>query len=160
MRRTLDLKKISLSCLFVLANRSGGGSIQTKNVGSGFLRVMLLPHQVSSFLHVKGKKAGADTARSPCILSIFQVCFIVWRICLVGVKAWAHSERSWALHESLQWIRFIVSEVSPHAVRRVFHVPLAIVHPRMGWASVVTPSCVTIVEPSIVSSHSRDFRCI
>ena len=50
--------------------------------------------------------------------------------------------------------------VGPHIVRRVFHIPLAIVHPSYGWARVVSPSLVTIEKPSIFSSHSNDLRCI
>jgi hypothetical protein len=121
-----------------------------------FVRCGPTSPRTSPFLDVEGRKAGAATAGSLCILSIFQVCFIVWRICLVGVKAWSHCQRSWALHESC--ICFSVSGVSPHDVRRVLHVrsQLSI----RGWASVVRPSCVTIEEPSIVSSHSSDFRCI
>jgi hypothetical protein len=45
-------------------------------------------------------------------------------------------------------------------VGRVFHIPLAIVHPSCGWARVVSPSLVTIEKPSIFSSHSNDLHCI
>ncbi len=49
--------------------------------------------------------------------------------------------------------------VGSHVVRRVFHIPLVIVHPSCGWARVVSPSLVMIEKPSIFSSHSNDLRC-
>ena len=87
-----------------------------------------------------------------------HVRLISWRMCLVGVKTSALSRRDWDLHES--WILVSVAIVGPHVVRRVFHIPLAIVHPSCGWARVVSPSLVMIEKPSIFSSHSNDLRCI
>ena len=62
------------------------------------------------------------------------------------------------MHES--WILVSVAIVGPHVVRRVFHIPLVIVHPICGWVRVVSPSLVMIEKPSIFSSHSSDLRCI
>ncbi len=38
--------------------------------------------------------------------------------------------------------------------------PLAMVHPRLGWARVVKPSCVITDDPWTCSSHRKDFCCI
>ena len=50
-----------------------------------------------------------------------------------------------------------VSEVSPRVTLKAFQVPLAVVHPRLGWARVVKPSCVITEEPCMCSSYHRDF---
>ncbi len=47
--------------------------------------------------------------------------------------------------------------VFPMLIPISFHVPLAMVHPWVGWARVVNPSCVMTVEPCMFSSHRRDF---
>ncbi len=61
----------------------------------------------------------------------------------------------WDVQDSLILCR--VSEVNPHFVLRTFHVPLVMVHPWVGWARVVNPSCVMTVESCMFSSHRRDF---
>ncbi len=76
-------------------------------------------------------------------------------MCLVGVKILAVSSCLWDVQDSLIFCR--VSEVNPHFVLRVFHVPLVMVHPWVGWDRVVNPSCVMTVETCMFSSHRRDF---
>jgi hypothetical protein len=61
----------------------------------------------------------------------------------------------WDVQDSPIFCR--VSDVNPHFVLRSFHVPLVMVHPWVGWARVVNPSCVMTVEPCMFSSHRRDF---
>ena len=117
-----------------------------------------VPHHASLPLDADGKKVGAATAGRPCTLSVFHIRLIVWRICLVGVKMFAYSKCDWLLHDSC--ILSNVSMFMPHSARRVFHMPLLIVHPICGWASVVSPSCVMTENPSIFSSQSIDLRCI
>ena len=79
-------------------------------------------------------------------------------MCLVGVKIPELSRRDWDLHELCILVSVVI--VGPHIVRRVFHIPLVMVHPNCGWARVVSPSLVMIEKPSIFSSHSSDLRCI
>jgi hypothetical protein len=57
-------------------------------------------HHVSMFLETEEKKVGVVTDGSPCILSIFQIRLIDWRICLVGVKMWVFSICLWVMQES------------------------------------------------------------
>ena len=115
-------------------------------------------HQVSLFLEAVGKKVGAATTGSPWISSTCHTRLIVWRMCLVGVKMLAVSNCRWVAQDS--WTLCSVSEVSPHFFRRVFQVPLVMVHPRVGWARVVKPSYVIMGEPCMCSSHRKDFCCI
>ncbi len=115
-------------------------------------------HHASLPLDADGKKVGSATAGRSCTLSVFHVPLIAWRICLVGVKMSANSKCDWLLHDSR--ILTNVSMFRPHSVRRVFHIPLLIVYPICGWASVVSPSCVMTENPSIFSSQSNDLRCI
>ena len=71
------------------------------------------------------------------------------------VKILAVSSCLWDVQDS--WILCSFSDVNPHFVLRSFHVPVAMVHPWVGWARVVNPSCVMTVEPCMFSSHRRDF---
>jgi len=87
-----------------------------------------------------------------------KVRLITWRMCLVGVKMSAYSKCDWLSHDSR--ILTNVAMFRTHNVRRVLHIPLVIVHPIWGWASVVSPSCVMIENPSIFSFHKKDLRCI
>ena len=102
---------------------------------------------MSSFLEAEGKKDGTVTTGRPCTLFTIHACLIVWRMCLVGVKTSALSRRDWVLHDS--WILVIVAMVGPHVVRRVFHIPLVMVHPSCGWARVVSPSLVILYDVGI-----------
>ena len=70
----------------------------------------------------------------------------------------SYSKCDWLLHDS--FILTNVCKFKSHNVRRVFHIPILIVHPICGWASVVSPSCVMTENPSIFSSQSNDLRCI
>ena len=116
------------------------------------------PHHASLPLDTNGEKVGVTTDGRPCTLSVFHVRLIAWRICLVGVKMSAHSRWDWLLHDSC--ILSNVPMFRPHSVRKVFHIPLLIVNPFGGWASVVSPSCVMTENPSIFSSQSNDLHCI
>jgi hypothetical protein len=140
---------------------SSGGSPSSVSINSFSLsscRVCggaIVSHQVFLFFVALGKKVGAAIARSPCTSSGLQTLLIVCKMCLVGVKILTVSSYLWDVQDSPIFSR--VSDVNPHFVRRVFHVPLEMVHPWVGWARVVNPSCVMTVEPCMFSSHRRDF---
>ena len=112
---------------------------------------VFVSHQTSLFFEALGKKVGAATAGSPCIASTCHTRLIVCRMCLVGVKILSVSNCRWTLQESQ--IFCSVSDVSPHFALRAFHVPLAMVHPLLGWARVVKPSFVIMGESCMCSSH-------
>ena len=116
---------------------------------------VFVSHQTSLFFEALGKKVGTVTAGSPCIPSTCHTRLIVCRMCLVGVKILTVSSCRWILQES--WSFCSVSDVGPHFALRAFHVPLAMVHPLLGWARVVKPSCVMTVDPCMCSPIVRIF---
>ncbi len=126
-------------------------SLSFASVTSG----VFVSHQIFLFFVALGKKVGAGIAGIPCTPSTLHTLLIACKMCLVGVKILAVSSCLWDVQDSLIFCR--VSEVNPHFVLKVFHVPLVMVHPWVGCDRVANPSCVMTVEPCMFSSHRRDF---
>ena len=158
---SIESQIYAIVCVSTVPWPSGGSPSSSVSIDSSslsFARVIsgvFVSHQIFLFFVALGKKVGAAIAGSPCTPSALHTRLIVCKMCLVGVKILAVSSCLWDVQDSLILCR--VSEVNPHFVLRAFHVPLVMVHPWVGWARVVNPSCVMTVEPCMFSSHRRDF---